>query len=544
MANPNSPALRLLPAIRLSVSTDNTTSPERQMENIRRFAEYKRHTLVPVTKADYDLDVSGSVSPFDRPGLGRWLRPDRLGQWDAIIAAKLDRISRSMFDFLALTRWLEASGKSLVILEPELDLTTKEGRAMANILMTFAEYERETIGARVKEASDRLYRNGNYRGGDVPFGYRPVQLSKNWGYEVDPVYGPVVREMADRFIRYETLGSIVRWLTEEGIPTPKDVARMRSPHEKTRANIRNSRWTTNSVRLILSSASVLGAVCDRKGVPMRDEQGVVLYRAAPLLDDDPRKARDIFERLQARFAATPVPVRVNSSLLLRVAFCASCGSVMYKVIQRASRGDKKYEYAYYRCYGAQEAVLRKEDGCTARRIPAPALEEAVTETLLEVVENHKLRSERIIPGRDYSEECARLIEQVSHLTTEISRARLQRKDYSDLQALLNQANDDLDQIAALDPEEARTEYTDTEWMFKDWWELHDQAARNALLREQGVKVVVSPDPLPVDDLALALPEKVFTVSALDRPGLHAILDLGKMGDLLSMTGKLSITTRA
>lgn len=99
--------LRLLPVIRLSVTSDNTTSPERQ-GNIQRFAEYKQHDLVEITEADYDLDVSGSVSPFDRPGLGRWLKPDRLDQWDALVVAKLDRISRSLFDFTTLVQFLEA----------------------------------------------------------------------------------------------------------------------------------------------------------------------------------------------------------------------------------------------------------------------------------------------------------------------------------------------------------------------------------------------------------------------------------------------------
>jgi site-specific DNA recombinase len=83
--------MRVLPAIRLSLTTDATTSPERQFESIRKFATYKDHELVPITEADYDLDVSGAVSPFDRPGLGRWLKPDRLGEWDAICAAKLDK---------------------------------------------------------------------------------------------------------------------------------------------------------------------------------------------------------------------------------------------------------------------------------------------------------------------------------------------------------------------------------------------------------------------------------------------------------------------
>src|SRR5690348_2748718 len=283
----------------------------------RRAARLTRHELVEITEADYDLDVSGAVSPFDRPGLGRWLREDRLDQWDALCAAKLDRISRSLFDFTALVHWLEAHGKALIILDPELDLTTKEGRAMANVLMTFAEYEREVIGARVKDAYDKLISEGKYTGGMVPFGYMPVKLAKNWGYEVDPEYGPLVAEMADRFLRYESLGSIARWLRDSGVPSPKDVIRKRNGKP-----LKGTPWSTAAVRIILSSPAVLGAVMSGDG-PLRDDQGLVVYRADPLI------TRDVYERVQARLADNPVPVRVNSTPLLQVAFCAACGAPMH-----------------------------------------------------------------------------------------------------------------------------------------------------------------------------------------------------------------------
>ena len=94
--------MRLLPCIRLSVLDDTSTSPERQFDKIQTFAKLGDHELVPITEADYDLDVSGSVSPFERPGLGPWLRADRLDIWDAICVARLDRLTRSLFDFVTL----------------------------------------------------------------------------------------------------------------------------------------------------------------------------------------------------------------------------------------------------------------------------------------------------------------------------------------------------------------------------------------------------------------------------------------------------------
>src|SRR5271165_2695852 len=100
--------MRLLPCIWLSVLDDASTSPERQIEKIENYAGFADHELVPITEEDYDLDVSGSVSPFERPGLGPWLRDDRLSQWDGLCVAKLDRLTRSLIDFVTLMSWLEA----------------------------------------------------------------------------------------------------------------------------------------------------------------------------------------------------------------------------------------------------------------------------------------------------------------------------------------------------------------------------------------------------------------------------------------------------
>ena len=270
--------MRLLPCIRLSVLDDASTSPERQFDKIQTFAKLGDHELVPITEADYDLDVSGSVSPFERSGLGPWLREDHLGKWDAICVAKLDRLTRSLFDFVTLSSWLEARGKTLVCLDPMLDLSTPDGRAFASITATFAEFERETIAARVRDAWHKLRESGKYGGGQVPFGYRPVKLNKGWGYERDPVYGPIVAEVFERYVGYESLGSITRWLNEASVPTPWNVSRIRNGKPP-----KEAMWKATSVRKILASPAMLGATVTTDGTPVRDEEGVVLYRADALV---------------------------------------------------------------------------------------------------------------------------------------------------------------------------------------------------------------------------------------------------------------------
>lgn len=402
---------------------------------------------------------------------------------------------------------------------------------MANVLMTFAEYEREVIGARVKDAYDKLVSEGKYTGGLVPFGYRPVKLAKNWGYEPDPEYAPLVAEMADRYLRYETLGSIAKWLQESGVPSPRDSIRKRNGKKP----IKGTPWSTRAVRLILGSPAILGAVANANGEALRDSQGLVVYRAAPLI------TRDVYEKVQARLSQNAVPVRINSTPLLQVAVCSGCGGPMHRTTSKTAARGKPYEYNYYLCYHAH----MRDGKCSARRVKAKPLEDAVFSTLFDLAGHRKLRTERLVPGRDYSEESARLIEQTQHLQAEIGRARLQRKDYSELQATLDAANAELDRLAALDPIPARLEYDETDQTFREWWELNDQAARNAFLREQGVRAVVSPDRLP----SIEYQEGPLTalditkMAIIDRPGMHVVIYLGNLGDLLRRASDLSITVR-
>lgn len=190
------------------------------MDKIETFARLGDHELVPITQRDYDLNVSGSISPFDRPGLGPWLKDDRREMWDGLCVAKLDRLTRSLFDFVTLVSWLEARGKTSICIDPMPDLSTPAGRAFASITATFAQFERETIAACVRDAWHKLRERGKYGGGQVPFGYRPVKVGKQWEYQPDPVYGPIVAELFDRYSRFESIGSITRWLNDSGVPTP------------------------------------------------------------------------------------------------------------------------------------------------------------------------------------------------------------------------------------------------------------------------------------------------------------------------------------
>jgi hypothetical protein len=92
--------------IRLSNETEETTSPERQREQDEAYCGIKGWDIVHVCE---DLDVSGGISPFDRPELGKWLTaPEYIDMWDVLVVSRPDRLSRSVFTYADLIRWWQA----------------------------------------------------------------------------------------------------------------------------------------------------------------------------------------------------------------------------------------------------------------------------------------------------------------------------------------------------------------------------------------------------------------------------------------------------
>lgn len=87
--------------------------------------------------------------------------------WDALIVAKYDWLTRSLLDFLVLYKWLQDRGKTLIWIDPPLDFSTPFGKAMANVLITFAELELAVISDRIREAWHALREAGKYFAGLV-----------------------------------------------------------------------------------------------------------------------------------------------------------------------------------------------------------------------------------------------------------------------------------------------------------------------------------------------------------------------------------------
>jgi site-specific DNA recombinase len=319
----------MLGAIRLSRETDETTSPQRQREQLTRYKDLHGHDLIEITE---DLDTSGSVSPFKRDNLGPWLTdPALIAKYDVIVVAKLDRLSRSLIDFANLLTWAQDHGKTIASVAESLDFGSAAGRLLASILALFAQFERERIGERVAEMHQTVKRSGKFGGGKPPYGY--AVLDKR--LVPDPATAPIMRRIVDELLGGKPLAAIARGLNEDGIPTPKGAPL----------------WRVTTVAILVRSRALVGEMT-YGGKRVRDADG-----ATVTVTDTPLVTESEWARLEAALAELTKPHMVSHKadhLLLQIAFCGVCASPLWH--HHFNHGHDVYRCAS-RCSPAIRAAL-------------------------------------------------------------------------------------------------------------------------------------------------------------------------------------------
>src|SRR5437764_8841848 len=181
-------------------------SLQAQREACEAFIASQRHEGWVCLRAGYD-DGGFSGATMDRPALQRLLTDITAGRVDIVVVYKIDRLTRSLTDFAKIVEIFDARGASFVSVTQQFNTTTPMGRLTLNILLSFAQFEREVIGERIRDKIAASKKKGMWMGGVPPLGYR-AQAGKLVIVESEA--------QTVRFIlgRYAELGS-VRLLKDE-----------------------------------------------------------------------------------------------------------------------------------------------------------------------------------------------------------------------------------------------------------------------------------------------------------------------------------------
>lgn len=158
----------------LRVSTDKQAdkgiSLEAQEEKAKAYASLYDLDLIETV-----IDAGESAKTLDRPGLQRALAMLKAGKADALLVIKLDRLTRSVADLGKLIEKYFAPGKSaLLSVSEQIDTRSASGRLVLNILASVSQWEREIIAERTSDAMRHKQAQGEYIGGEVPYGFRLV----------------------------------------------------------------------------------------------------------------------------------------------------------------------------------------------------------------------------------------------------------------------------------------------------------------------------------------------------------------------------------
>ncbi len=294
---------------------------------------------------------------MDRPALKRLLADVEAGQVDAIVTYKVDRLSRSLLDFARMMQAFEQHQVSFVCVTQQFNTATSMGRLVLNVLLSFAQFEREIIAERTRDKIAATRRKGKWSGG------RPLL-----GFDVDPrgqrlcvnaEEAERVRAIFALFLEHCLLPPVVRELEARGWVNKR--WRTRSGRESG-----GEPFTKVGLRLLLTNVLYAGKVRYKDEVHDGEQPALV----------DPavfRRARELLHGGASRGGGAPAGNRLGALLrgLLR---CVPCGCAMTPA--HSAKGVRRYRY--YTCTRAEK---RGWDACPSKSVPADEIERLVLERI-------------------------------------------------------------------------------------------------------------------------------------------------------------------
>jgi DNA invertase Pin-like site-specific DNA recombinase len=163
-------------------------------------------------KTAYD-DGGFSGGSMERPALLRLLQDIDLGRVDIVVVYKVDRLTRSLADFARIVERLEAKGASFVSVTQSFNTTTSMGRLTLNVLLSFAQFEREVTGERIRDKIAASKARGLWMGGNPMLGYDPVGRS----LQINAIEAAQVRHIFSRYLELGSVHALARDLADQGI---------------------------------------------------------------------------------------------------------------------------------------------------------------------------------------------------------------------------------------------------------------------------------------------------------------------------------------
>ena len=290
----------------------------------------------------YD-DGGFSGGTLERPALQRLIADIEARRVDVVVVYKIDRLSRSLMDFAKLVEVFDRNSVTFVSVTQSFNTTTSMGRLTLNVLLSFAQFEREVIGERIRDKFAASRKKGMWMGGWAPLGYD----IKDRKLVVNEAEAAAVRTIFQRFLRVGSMTKLTVALRSEGMRTKGG-----KPVDK------------GYLYRILNNRVYIGEAV-HKGIAYPGEHAAIIERPLwervhDIMGDSPRKRA--------------MRTRAQRPALLKGLIFGPTGAAMTPAHTR--KGGKLYRY-----YVSTDVLKRDAQTCPIRRVPAGEIETAVIDQL-------------------------------------------------------------------------------------------------------------------------------------------------------------------
>ena len=189
-------------------------SLDAQREACEAYIKSQVHEGWQLLPKPYD-DAAYSGGDMERPALQKLLKDIQDGQIDVVVVYKIDRLTRSLADFAKLVEIFDMKSVSFVAVTQQFNTTTSMGRLTLNVLLSFAQFERELASERVRDKVAASRKKGKWTGGSVPLGYD----SRDKKLVVNPAEAKTVRLIFTRYLALKSFQKLIDELNAKGIVT-------------------------------------------------------------------------------------------------------------------------------------------------------------------------------------------------------------------------------------------------------------------------------------------------------------------------------------
>jgi site-specific DNA recombinase len=326
-------------------------SLDAQREAAEAYIRSQKHEGWTIPDTPYD-DGGFTGGNLERPALRRLMTDIEAGRIDCVVVYKVDRLSRSLLDFARLMGLFDQYHVAFVSVTQQFNTGSSMGRLVLNVLLSFAQFEREIIGERTRDKIAASRRKGKWTGGRPVLGYDVDR--ERLRLVVNEAEAERVRQIFQLYLDHVSLLPVVQELGRRGWSTKPWVTRKGVAHP-------GRPFGKTALQQLLTNVLYAGRVRYRDEVHAGEHEAIV-----------PSEIWQAVRDRLARNRPSDVPRERGATLLAGLLSCQPCGCAMTPTY--SSRTGRRYRY--YTCTGA---IRRGWSTCPSKALPAAAIERYVLE---------------------------------------------------------------------------------------------------------------------------------------------------------------------